>query len=252
MKRRSIGLLALAYFAGVCAVSGASIYEVPEDKAQMLGAWDVNIFADDVHFKTAAILRQVRLRLAIAGEQTCRLWIFDALDRDPLYEQTFTNVAATNPFGVATYDFDLHLQVPKDVYVGFSAQGDGWTNTLSDYWSRGLVVTQGVAGTAGQYYYGTVAGGRLTASYSSGDGSYGCMQILAEPAQIDGVEFAAGQVALAISELPIHASNAVERVEAAGDTNWVEVGLLPPGASNHVWSSAGAGVTGSFYRVKTR
>ena len=218
----------------------------------MVGAWDVNILADDVHFETAAIISKIRIRLAIKGTQTCTLWVFDALHSAPIHTVTFTNGIATNQHDVSTYDFPMHLQVPRDVYVGFSAQGDGWTNTLSDYWSRGSVVNQGVAGTAGQYYYGPVAGGQLTASYNSGDSSFGCMQILAEPARIDGMEVATGHVHLAISELPIYATNAVERVESAGETNWAEAETLPLGASNHAWVATNGPATCSFFRIKTR
>ena len=247
-------VLPLVALVAACLVpsSRASIYEVPEDKGIVMGAFDVNILADDVHFETAAIINKIRMRLAIKGTQTCTLWVFDALNSPPIHAVAFTNAPATNQFDVSTYDFPMHLQVPRDVYVGFSAQGDGWTNTLSDYWSRGSVVNQGVAGTAGQYYYGPVAGGQLTASYNSGDSSFGCMQILAEPARIDGMEVATGHVHLAISELPIYATNAVERVESAGETNWAEAETLPLGASNHAWVATNGPATCSFFRIKTR
>ena len=252
MTARSALLLAALVAACGNAPARASIYEVPETDGEVVGARDVNILADDVHFKTAAIIGMIRLRLAIQGTQTCMLWVFDALNRPPLHAVEFTNVPAASPFDLSTYDFPMHLQVPRDIYVGFSAQGGGWTNTLVDYWSWGSVVTQGIAGTAGQYYYGTVAGGQLTASYDAGNGSYGCMQILAEPARIDGVEMATGHVHLAISGLPIYATNAVERVESAGETNWAEVETLPSGASNHVWAATNGPATSVFYRIRSR
>ena len=250
MTSRSVLPLAALVASFLAAPARASIYEVPETPGEVVGAWDVNILADDVHFETAAIVNMIRMRLAIKGNQACMLWVFDALNRPPIYTVAFTNVPAAGPFDVSTYDFSMHRQVPRDVYVGFSAQGDGWTNTLSDYWSWGSVVTQGIAGTAGQYHYGTVAGGQLTTSYNAGNGSYGCMQILAEPARIDGVEMATGHVHLAISELPIYATNAVERVESAGETNWAEVETLPLGASNHVWVATNGPATSAFYRVR--
>jgi len=231
---------------------GGSIYEVPELEGEVVGAWDVNIMADDVHFETAAVIRQVRLRLAVAGSQTCRLWIFDALNQPPLHTAVFSNVPALDQYDVTTYDIDLDLQVPRDIYVGFSAVGDGWNTTDSDYWSRGNVANRGVPGTAGEYYYGAVAGGQLTTAYSSGDSSYGCMQILAEPAAIDAVHLTTGQVELAVSNLPMHGTNSVESSPVPGGTNWVAVETLPAGASNHVWTAPDGGAEQRFYRVTTR
>jgi hypothetical protein len=230
----------------------APIYEVAEEPLKVVGAWDVNILADDVHFETPAVIRQVRMRLAIKGSQACQLWIFAALDSPPIYTAAFTNVPATNGYNVATYDFDMQLQVPRDIYVGFSAQGDGWTANASDYWTRGFSVNRGVAGTPGVYYYGLVTGGQLTASYSAGDSLHGCLQILSEPVQIGAMEVASGQVSLAISALPIYATNVVERIESAGNTNWIEAETLPLGASNHVWTSTNSSATRFFYRVKSR
>ncbi|MGD9782045.1 MAG: hypothetical protein AB7V14_07820 [Kiritimatiellia bacterium] len=252
MTARSTLLLAALLAACWDAPSRASIYEVPEMPGEVVGAWDANILADDVHFETAAIVGTIRQRLAIKGNQTCTLWVFDALNRPPIHTVSFTNVPAADPFDVSTYDFPMHLQVPRDVYVGFSAQGDGWTNTFSDYWSWGTNVVRGIVGTAGQYYYGTVAGGQLATSYNAGNDSYGCMQILAAPARIDGMAVATGHVHLAISELPIYATNAVERVESAGETNWAEAETLPLGASNHVWVATNGPATSAFYRVRSR
>lgn len=231
----------------------ATIYEASEEPLKVVGAWDVNILADDVHFETPAVIRQVRLRLAIKGNQACQLWIFAALDSPPIYTAAFTNVPATNEYNVSTYDFDMQLQVPRDIYVGFSAQGDGWSAlNLSDYWTRSFSVNRGVAGTAGEYYYGLVADGQLTAVYNSEDATYACLQILSEPVQIGGLGLAGGQVHLAIDHLPVYAANTVERNESADGINWLEVETLPSGASNHVWISTNAAAPRAFYRVATR
>ena len=248
-RRRTAGL---AVWILTVAAAGAAIYEVPEYRDHLVGARDVNILADDVHFETAAVVSMVRLRLAIAGQQTCQVWLFAATNAAPLYVAAFTNAPATNEFGVSTYDFPMHVQVPKDVYVGFSAQGDGWTVNDTDYWSQGTNVHVGVAGSAGRYYYGPVADAQLTASYDAGDGTYGCMQVLSEPVRIDAAAVATGFVNLAISELPIHATNAVERIASLGATNWTEVEELPQGASNHVWSVPVGTATAAFYRVTSR
>lgn len=239
--------------AGFCVVArGAAIYEVPELPNNLVGAWDVNILADDVHFETASVISKIRIRLAIAGVQTCKLWLFDALGSPPIHTATFTNVPASTNTDASTYDFDMHVQVPKDVYVGFSAQGDGWTANAVDYWSRGTVVNRGVAGTAGQYYYGPVAGGQITTIFNSGDSSFGCLQILSEPVRVTGMTVVTGQVSLAIASLPVYATNAVERNESIGGTQWVEMAELPLGLSNHTWSATNGSMNTSFYRIKTR
>ena len=238
--------------AGFCVVARAAIYEVPEDLSDLVGARDVNILADDVHFETASIISKIRIRLAIAGVQTCKLWVFDALGSPPIHAVTFTNVPASTNTDVRTYDFDMHVQVPKDIYVGFSAQGDGWTANAVDYWSMGSVIVHGAAGTAGQYYYGPVTGEQITTTFNSGDSSYGCLQILAEPVRIAGVNVLTGHVDLAVSSLPIYAANTVERVEALGDTNWVEIETLPLGVESVDWSATDPAATGAFYRIKSR
>jgi len=247
-RRRTVGL---AVWILTAAAAGAAIYEVPENNDNFVGARDANILADDVHFETASIVKLVRIRLAIRGTQTCKLWLFDALNSPALHVATFTNVPATDGTDVSTYDFPMHLQVPKDIYVGFSAQGDGWTNG-ADYWSLGDAVNAGVAGTPGGYYYGTVVGEQLTDIFNIVYATYGCMQILSEPVRIDAAGVATGFVNLAIAELPIHATNAVERIASLGATNWTEVEKLPQGASNHLWSVPAGTATAAFYRVTSR
>ena len=231
---------------------GASVYEVPETRGEVVGAWDGNIFADDVGFEVPSLVRMVRLRLAIAGVQTCRLWIFEELDAPPVYVATFTNAPATNQYDVATYDFAMRLHVPRRIYVGFSAQGGGWGANGVDYWSRGFAVNRGVAQTPGTYYYGTVAGGRLTETYAPGDGSFGCMQILAEPARIAeaGVD-GDGLFRLRAESLPIRADNRVVRGARVGDAAWEECGVLPEGEEDAEWSGPSAEGAG-FYRIESR
>ncbi len=242
--------------AGLCAWTAwvwaqGSIYEVPEVAGEVVGAWDVNILADDVEFEVASIIRMVRLRLAIAGEQDCRVWIFDSLNAPPLHVQAFTNVPATNQFDVSTYDIELRVQVPREVYIGFSAQGDGWGETDSDFWSRGNVVNRGVEGTRGQYYYGPVAGGQLTTMYAADIVSYGCIQILSEPVRIEGVETGAVEIHLTIDSLPVHASNRVMRSTSAAGSAWEERGELPAGVESANWSESLAGGTSAFYRIES-
>ena len=192
------------------------------------------------------------MRLAIAGTQTCRLWIFTMLNSPPIYTAVFTNVPASSEYNVSTYDFDMQLQGPRDIYVGFSAQGGGWGGTASDYWSWGIVANRGVAGTVGEYYYGPVSGGQLTTVFPTGNGALGCLQVLSEPVRIESVALATGQVQLAIGMLPIHATNTVMRGAAIDGASWEEEEILPLGVSNHVWSATNAGAPRAFYRISTR
>ncbi|MGD9611511.1 MAG: hypothetical protein AB7V22_01260 [Kiritimatiellia bacterium] len=245
---QTVGWIACALGGG--AASGATIYEVPENDVQFVGARDVNIMADDVHFGTASIVKLVRIRLAIRGSQTCKLWLFDALDEPPIHVAEFMNVPATNATHVSTYDVPMHVQVPRDVFVGFSAQGDGWTNG-ADFWSQGGAVSAGGAGTPGDFYYGPVTGEQLTATFNVGAATYGCLQIQSEPVRIEGATAETGQVRLAIAELPIHGTNVVEGAAAAAQPAWTELETLPPGASNHAWT-ADVAETAAFYRVRTR
>ena len=245
-------LFVLGLFTGFSLPAPAAIYEVPENSGNLVGAWDANIMADDVHFASAAILSKVRIRLAIAGVQTCRLWLFDALASPPIYTAAFTNVPAGVETAVSTYDFDMEVLVPKDIYVGFSAQGGGWGGNAVDYWSSGVNIVEGSAGTAGQYYYGSVAGGQLTTAYNSGDASFGCLQILSAPVNIDAVSVATGHVHMAISSLPLQITSIVERSSSAMGTNWQEVAVLPLGASNQTWIATNPVATSFFYRVKNR
>ena len=252
MRRRFSMFVAWLLLAGARSVPAAAIYEVPEKAGVVVGAWDANILADDVHFKTASVICQIRMRLAIRNSQTCTLWIFDGLNRAPLRTVSFTNSPATNQFDVSTVDFDLNLQVPKDIYVGFSAQGDGWGDNDSDYWSWGITATQGVAGTAAEFYYGPVAGGQITTAYNAGGGALGCLQILSAPVRIETAGAATGHVNLAIASLPIHATNSVERSATADGTLWQDRGMLPPGAASAIWSESNSFSTSAFYRIKTR
>jgi hypothetical protein len=116
----------------------------------------------------------------------------------------------------------------------------------------GVNVVEGVAGTAGVYYYGSVAGGQLTTAFSAGNGTLGCLQILSEPVHIDTVSVVTGHVHLAISSLPLQITSIVERCESAGDTNWQEWAVLPLGASSQTWTASNPAATTFFYRVKSR
>ena len=230
---------------------GAVIYGVQENPGNAVGAWDVNIMADDVHFEKASVISQISLRLSIKGNQTCKLWIFTATNSLPIHTVSFTNVPSIDPVGVTTYDFNMQLLVPKDIYVGFSAQGDGWTNN-ADFWSVGAGVDLGVAGTAGLFYYGPVAGEKLTTVFSATAGSFGCLQVISEPAQITSVAVKTGHVHLAIASLSPAITSIVERCDSASGTNWQEVATLPLGAASQTWSASNNAAVAAFYRIKNR
>ncbi len=243
--------LPVAVFCSLCTAKAQVIYQVPENGDKIVGARDENIMADDIHFGTASIIRLVRIRLAIRGTQTCKLWLFDALNSPPLHAAAFTNVPAANERDMSTYDMPMLVQVPQDVYVGFSAQGDGWTNK-ADFWSQGATVDVGVADNPGIHYYGPVTGEQLTASFNIGSPTYGCLQIFYEPVRFDGIEVATGQLGLAISSLPLHATNRLEQIDSLGGTNWAEVETLPLGVSNCAWTATNGAATRAFYRVISR
>jgi hypothetical protein len=249
--------LSVVLLLGLCPGLSASdaLYEVPGDPDEVVGAWDVNIMADDVHFQTASIIREIRMPMSIAGIQTCTLWIFDALNSAPLHTQVFENVAAMSEFSLHTYVFNMQVQVPKDIYIGFSAQGGGWGATASDFWSWGTQVLGGVTGTAGVYYYGPVAGEQLTTSYlpvPPAHISFGSLEIQSDPVQASALTVSTGRVSLTFASLPIYASNVVERSESLSGTNWQARGSLPAGASTAVWSENGSMSSMQFYRVKSR
>lgn len=247
-------ILSVVLIFTLCAAVGAAdaVYHIVDHDGEFVGAWDVNMLADDVHFEVPSIIREIRMPMAIAGLQTCTLWIFDNTNSPPLYTAAFSNQLATTNSDSTVYVFEMNLQVPKDIYLGFSAQGDGWGLTESDYWGRGYIVRQGIPGTAGEYYYGPVSGGQLTTSYASGDASFGALEILSQPVQITSLESVTGQVRMAVSSLPIYASNVVERSESVGGTNWLVRGALPVGEAAASWSESGPESSAQFYRVKSR
>lgn len=255
MKNRlAVARVAWLLITAPAASHGAVIYGVPEASGNAVGARDVNIMADDIHFATAAVINRINMRLAIKGTQTCQLWIFDGLNKAPLHTMSFTNMSAGSTDDPSTYNFDMELLVPKDIYVGFSAQGDGWLGTTNvDYWSLGTDVPVGVAGTPGRYYYGPVADGKLTAEFAPAViAPYGCIQIWSEPVHIETVAVKTGHVHLAISALPLQITSIVERSMSAMGTNWQEVTVLALGASNQTWIATNSTATTSFYRVKSR
>ncbi len=253
MKNHLAGGLVAGWLAATTAVSyGTVIYGVPEASGNAVGGWDVNIMADDIHFATAAIISKISMRFAIRGTQTCKLWIFDGFDKAPLHTVAFTNIPVVSADDVSTYDFDMELLVPKDIYVGFSAQGDGWGGATNiDYWALGSGVPVGVEGTPGQYYYGSVAGGKLTAVFApAGNMYFGCLEVLSEPlAHIDAVAVVTGHVQLAIAALPVSITSIVERSDSVDGTNWQSVATLPLGASNQTWSTSNPVATSFYYRV---
>ena len=100
---------------GLCPGLSASeaLYEVPGDPDEVVGAWDVNIMADDVHFQTPSIIREIRMPMSIAGVQTCQLWIFDSMNSAPIHTQAFDNVISVDEFDLHTYVFDMQVQVAE-------------------------------------------------------------------------------------------------------------------------------------------
>lgn len=232
-----------------------TIYQVPVERIDVIGAWDANILADDVHFGVPSIISEIRIPLAIAGEQECTLWIFDALNSPPIHTVSFTNVPSSSPSNdFHEYVFEMDLQVPRSIYVGFSAQGGGWGENDTDYWECGTGVTTGVPGDAGLFYFGSVAGGELTSGFSTPNASLrAALTIRATPVRIQHIDVETNQVALAIQDLPIHATNILERADSPSAEVWEEVDLLPLGEPSATWSGPVSNEWGRhFFRVLSR
>ena len=157
-----LALLPSAYAqAQLYGISGASGFD--------LGAFDTNVMADDVQLRAPARLSRIELPLCIASNQNCTLWIFTELNATPLLSIPFVNTPSSYRGQFVTHEFLLKSDVPREFYIGFSAQGEGWTDDNSDFVATGPALTAGVAGTFNEFYYGAVSGGQLTSSFTPAD-----------------------------------------------------------------------------------
>ena len=213
-----------------------TIYQVPALRIDVVGPIDDNIFADDVHFGVPSIISEIRIPLAIAGKQECTLWIFDALNSPPIHTVPFKNVPARSQFDFHEYVFEMDVQVPSSIYVGFSAKGDGWTANDTDWWECGNNVTAGLPGDSGLFFFGSVDDGVLTTGFFSPDPSLrGALTVRATPVRIQDFGMETNHLALTIQNLPIYATNTLERAESTDAEVWHEVEMLPLGEASVTW-----------------
>lgn len=250
MERWQVFLL-VALFVSVA--EARTVYEVPVDPtANVLGVQDANIVVCRVEFDGPTILSRIEIPLAIRGEQTCTLWLFHQLNQPAVAQIPFTNVSAGGTFDFTTYTFELDLQVPRVLYVGVSAQGDGWGANLADYWECGTVAVAGTPDTLGTFYWGPVVGGQVSQSFFAGP-LYGALRIEAKPVTFSTLEPAGGDWQIQIDHLPLYGTNWLEQTDLSLPPTWVPVagGELP-------WSAAGIQLpfpftdeSGQKYRVRT-
>ena len=251
MRNQSTGLLSIITAILIPTVSMAiTTYETVDATDLMAGGWDINIFADDVHFHHGGIITNIEMHLAIRGNQQCKLWIFDDLGKDPIYTTAFTNI----PSGWAqfkTYQFPLHLDVPKDIYVGFSAQGDGWNGERVDFSDNATNVTSGLITTPGSYWWGSISGGQLVDGgvYTSYD--HFRMKVDMIPPMITDYSFAADSYTIGVSNLSTFAAHSIERSQNLASNTWNKTVTIYPGPSSATCSGSRTDYSGSaFYRIR--
>lgn len=155
---------------------GEIIYETTGDGVSPVGAFDVNILAEDITLLHPGInvISGVELSLRIDGDQEVKLWFFDELDAPALHVE---DLGIMNTDGVSTlFQFELAapIAVPQNIYFGVSIQG----NDATDWIETATEVVIG-AGTPGTYFYGSIAGGMLTNSWTTTPEHYD-MKVFAE------------------------------------------------------------------------
>jgi hypothetical protein len=233
--------------------SAETLYDVDWPSGQAIGAFDANILADDAHLPRPAVVTHIDVALCIKGQQDCSLWLFGGLQQDALRVIPFTNQAAASQSDFFYYSFDMEQEVPKDFYIGFSAQGDGWGVNLSDSAFGGGDVMTGIASNENVFYYGSVAGGRLTKSYQPAvNAGFFTMTVsgrLLVPS-VGGVSVAMDGVQLLVTNLCSWETNVVQRSGTPGSNGWDSVAsfVCAGGATN--WTGTlPAGTNRAFYRV---
>lgn len=184
MKTLLITLLVLASLKA----DAETVYLTDDQGSADLGVLDENILADDIHLEHAAIVTNILIPLAIAGTQSCGLWIFESLNAPPVHYQAFTNIASSSRFDPQVHAFSLQVPVPKDFFIGISAQGSGWDANGIDAIRCGSNIITGIASNSEFYYFGPVAGGELTTEYPTAGGpGYFTVQVKEAPLMITGL-----------------------------------------------------------------
>ncbi|MGD9872906.1 MAG: hypothetical protein AB7T27_01425 [Kiritimatiellia bacterium] len=209
-----------------------TVYLTSDSAYDGIGGFDVNIMADDIHLNHSAIITNITLPLAIAGTQICGLWIFESLNSPALHYWPFVNSTSSNDQDMKIYSFGIHAVVPKDFYIGFSAQGGGWNTTSSDYVRCGSSVLTGVASNNGVFYYGSVSGGQLTAEYAPGYPAFFTIQVKEAPLHISALQPAGGGIEISATNFYPGTTNHVERNI---NGSWIAVTNFVAGSSGANW-----------------
>jgi len=139
---------------------GEIIYETSgESSGGPVGAFDVNILAEDITLSQAGIsqIAGVELTLAIAGEQEVKLWFFEEFNAPAIHVEDLGLMNTDGEYTTFLFELGAPVAVPQNFYFGFSVQGNG----ESDWIQTAAEVVVG-AGTPGTYFYGPIAGGMLT------------------------------------------------------------------------------------------
>jgi len=198
-----------------------TVYLTDDQGSADLGVRDENILADDIHLEHASIVTNLLIPLAISGTQSCGLWIFESLNSPPVHYQAFTNIASSSRFNPQVHAFSLHVPVPKDFFIGISAQGGGWDANGIDAIRCGSDIITGIASNSALYYFGSVSGGQLTSEFSNSEApGYFTVQVKEAPLMITGLHIDnAGVTVTGTNCFP----GASHRFERSTDGEWSEV-----------------------------
>lgn len=251
-NRGSIFIVLLGCVAAVAAM-GVTVYETGPTNGLKSGAWDMNILADDVHLRCGGIITNVMMLLSIKSTQTCSFWIFDGFGEDAIYSVPFTNTRSSWSGDFHEYNFPMHLSVPPDIYVGFSATNGGWGDLNTDNSANAMVVSNGIAANPGVYWWGRISDGRLNQGANFGSGDYFKLRIDMLQPEISGLSVSNGLSFLAITNLSEHATYLVERSHDMLSNAWDEAGEFTTNASCALWSEELSNDWHNvLYRVRTK
>ncbi|HNR94731.1 MAG TPA: hypothetical protein PKM67_10255 [Kiritimatiellia bacterium] len=240
-------LLALLLILIPLGAAAETVYLTDNSSSFDLGVFDVNILADDIHLEHASIITNISTLMAIAGVQECGLWVFDSLNAAPLLYHSFTNITSLTDADMRLYSFSMNLPVPKDFFVGFSAQGDGWNANNSDIIKGATNVLLGVSSNSRTYYYGAVAGGQLTTEYPVANPAFFTIQIKEAPLRISAIHPGNEGIELSVTNFYPDSTNRLERSTDGG--NWESVTNFIAGPTGAGWIDTNA-AGHTLYRLR--
>lgn len=255
MKRISALIIILFITTSISVeAKGVTVYETVNSLSEYGGAWDANIFADDVHFHHGGIITNVMMKLAIKGnQQNCRFWIFDRLGSDAIYSVPFSNAPSSNQTDFLEYNFPMQLSVPKDIYIGFSAEGDGWDAELMDCAELAPTVSNGVANGEGFYWWGTAEEGQLIQGANFNSGDYFRLKVdMLQPA-ITTFAVRNNDAVLQITNISGYATYLIERSFNLNSNQWEIAGEFSTNNITAAWSETPRNEWQSvLYRIRVK